>query len=119
MRPSQCHMQADRKKFKKCAGCGVVLYCSEKCEKDDWPRHGMDCKIAGGEIGALFVAYFEKRSDAHPCRKMLLWVIQQSLKASSIAASTSILVQHSFPCTKTEYPRRLPWDTPPPRLRPF
>ena len=28
---------------KKCSGCKVVLYCSKKCQKNDWENHKLIC----------------------------------------------------------------------------
>ncbi len=29
--------------LKRCRGCRVVLYCSQACQKTDWPQHKIDC----------------------------------------------------------------------------
>ncbi|KLO13420.1 hypothetical protein SCHPADRAFT_997319 [Schizopora paradoxa] len=39
-----CRKLADRRVFKKCAGCGFTLYCSESCQKQNWSHHRKDCK---------------------------------------------------------------------------
>lgn len=31
------------KDCKKCSGCNVVLYCSERCQKKDWKHHRLIC----------------------------------------------------------------------------
>jgi len=36
--------QKSDKSNKKCTGCYHVLYCSTKCQRDDWPNHRPICK---------------------------------------------------------------------------
>ncbi|KAJ6464202.1 hypothetical protein C8R47DRAFT_1079750 [Mycena vitilis] len=31
--------------LKRCAGCGVARYCTEKCQAADWPEHRQLCKL--------------------------------------------------------------------------
>lgn len=40
-------------KFKKCGACKTVYYCGTNCQKLDWKRHKVFCKI-GGEKSSSF-----------------------------------------------------------------
>ena len=33
----------DGKSFPRCKGCLKIYYCSEKCQKEDWKRHRLEC----------------------------------------------------------------------------
>ena len=35
---------------KKCAGCSVARYCSQKCQSDDWAAHSQVCRSSKTEI---------------------------------------------------------------------
>ncbi|KAF8972355.1 hypothetical protein BDZ97DRAFT_1913561 [Flammula alnicola] len=35
--------------LKKCAGCKLVHYCSQQCQKENWPRHKPNCSSDFGE----------------------------------------------------------------------
>ena len=39
--PACAHLTEPR--FMVCSGCGVARYCSEKCQREHWPRHQQDC----------------------------------------------------------------------------
>ncbi|KLO05002.1 hypothetical protein SCHPADRAFT_1003109 [Schizopora paradoxa] len=41
-----CRKGGDRRDFKKCAGCGFALYCSERCQKQNWSHHREYCNAA-------------------------------------------------------------------------
>ena len=34
--------------MKKCAGCHILYYCSDACQREDWPRHWSNCRVAAG-----------------------------------------------------------------------
>ncbi len=34
----------DKAPLSKCSGCSCVCYCSATCQKQDWPRHKVECK---------------------------------------------------------------------------
>ena len=40
-----CHYckKESRMKLYKCSKCGLVYYCNEKCQKQDWPNHKKKC----------------------------------------------------------------------------
>ena len=39
--PACAHLTEPR--YMVCSGCGVARYCSEKCQREHWPRHQQDC----------------------------------------------------------------------------
>ena len=39
--PACAHLAEPR--FLVCSGCGRKRYCSEKCQREDWPAHQKDC----------------------------------------------------------------------------
>ncbi|KAJ3283047.1 hypothetical protein HDU79_009448 [Rhizoclosmatium sp. JEL0117] len=44
LRCKQCYnLQPENVKFKACAACGIVRYCSPACQKLDWKNHKPDC----------------------------------------------------------------------------
>ncbi|KAJ3049079.1 hypothetical protein HDU99_008994, partial [Rhizoclosmatium hyalinum] len=44
LRCKQCYnLQPENIKFKACAACGIVRYCSPACQKLDWKNHKPDC----------------------------------------------------------------------------
>ncbi|KLO18171.1 hypothetical protein SCHPADRAFT_132203 [Schizopora paradoxa] len=51
---ASCRKTSLRKDFKKCAGCGNVLYCSMTCARNDWSRHKVDCQTVSGSIQECF-----------------------------------------------------------------
>ncbi|KLO17128.1 hypothetical protein SCHPADRAFT_926067 [Schizopora paradoxa] len=49
-----CQQMSERKEFKQCSGCGIILYCSKACQRRDWPRHRKMCERVDDEsIGHL------------------------------------------------------------------
>ena len=48
--------------LKSCGGCGMVQYCSSKCQKQDWKRHRPICKRYGSRPVAT------PKSDDRPCQ---------------------------------------------------
>ncbi|TFY73711.1 hypothetical protein EWM64_g10301, partial [Hericium alpestre] len=41
-----CRKQALKKAFKRCTGCGVVVYCSKECQTTGWKKgHKEECKL--------------------------------------------------------------------------
>ena len=32
-------------KFKRCAGCRILRYCSNECQEHSWPKHKAVCKL--------------------------------------------------------------------------
>lgn len=34
---------------KRCGNCRVTNYCSEKCQRSDWPQHKLSCKKIDGK----------------------------------------------------------------------
>jgi hypothetical protein len=46
---SFCKTQAETKK---CAGCNVARYCSQKCQTDDWAAHSQVCRSSKTEIAS-------------------------------------------------------------------
>ena len=43
-RCKRCHKEIPKKLMKKCDGCEKVVYCGEKCQIQDWPRHKITCE---------------------------------------------------------------------------
>ena len=52
------------KKFKKCAGCLKVRYCSQDCQKSDWCAHkkvcgeisnGLECSICSRKTNKIII----------------------------------------------------------------
>ncbi|GIL66326.1 hypothetical protein Vafri_19907 [Volvox africanus] len=39
-------------KLRRCGGCLAVLYCSEECQRRDWPRHAAMCREKRGMAAA-------------------------------------------------------------------
>ena len=41
----KCHKTGKRKKdkFSKCSKCHSITYCSQECQREDWPRHSDNC----------------------------------------------------------------------------
>ena len=39
-----CDRHYKDSELEQCSGCHVLLYCSRKCQKADWPRHKEHCK---------------------------------------------------------------------------
>ncbi len=40
-------------KLRRCGGCLAVMYCSEECQRRDWPRHAPLCReLRGAAAGA-------------------------------------------------------------------
>mmetsp|Transcript_27837 Transcript_27837/g.50339 ORF Transcript_27837/g.50339 Transcript_27837/m.50339 type:complete len:299 (+) Transcript_27837:59-955(+) len=39
-----CNESKDCKTLRRCGGCNIVQYCSEKCQKADWPMHKGHCE---------------------------------------------------------------------------
>ena len=61
----------------KCAGCGVVAYCSRKHQKGHWKTHKADCQqaAAGENDDALIPAAFTAvRCGAVEKTSIILWV---------------------------------------------
>ncbi len=46
---SGCYGSMEKKLFT-CSGCGIITYCSRKCQKKDWKEHKKDCK----ELAAMY-----------------------------------------------------------------
>ncbi|KAJ3510354.1 hypothetical protein NLJ89_g4723 [Agrocybe chaxingu] len=42
-RPACAEKEKRVAQYKRCAACHLVLYCSQDCQKVDWPRHKPDC----------------------------------------------------------------------------
>ncbi|KLO18172.1 hypothetical protein SCHPADRAFT_899970 [Schizopora paradoxa] len=59
---ASCCKKSPRKCLRKCAGCGTILYCSASCERNDWHRHRVACKSAGGQIDKCFDASYSRLS---------------------------------------------------------
>jgi hypothetical protein len=54
-RPERCEYcgkpAAEGKKWKHCARCKKIWYCSAECQKDDWAEHRRECEVAGSKKG--------------------------------------------------------------------
>ncbi|CAA7262682.1 unnamed protein product [Cyclocybe aegerita] len=42
-RPACVEKEKPVAQYKRCAACHLVFYCSQDCQKVDWPRHKQDC----------------------------------------------------------------------------
>ncbi|KLO18173.1 hypothetical protein SCHPADRAFT_925334 [Schizopora paradoxa] len=59
---ASCRKRSGRKSLRKCAGCGAILYCSQACERDDWPRHRVDCASVEKDIEKYFDSTYSRLS---------------------------------------------------------
>ena len=41
---SFCHKECERKKLMICNQCTIIQYCSQECQRGDWPRHRDWCE---------------------------------------------------------------------------
>lgn len=39
--------------LKRCAGCHGATYCGRECQREDWPRHGSECKSRDA-VGSIY-----------------------------------------------------------------
>ena len=52
-RCERCHQEFTKKLMKKCDGCETVVYCGEKCQIQDWPRHQIACQREKKYLAAI------------------------------------------------------------------
>lgn len=80
-------------KLSKCGKCKVMHYCSEECQKEDWPRHKEECTKIESVMGlnhaitsaekvsdfdAILVAL--KKKCAPACGSFIVWTAQNNVE---------------------------------------
>ena len=77
-----CQKSESEHKFKQCKSCKAVRYCSEQCQKTNWPDHKKICKainelssraksknlekgLGDGEDDNVYVSHFTPKQQTH------------------------------------------------------
>jgi len=54
-----CKVCGEDKETKRCTGCYMVMYCGQKCQMADWPKHMVDCKVTRAQYKLVKLVEYE------------------------------------------------------------